>query len=148
MRELPQKYVDSPGIQWDLMVSRRFSWNLVESIGFGWILMDTGICAWKKWDTQDKWSQRVAECRQSGLSVRQWCNEQGINPKTYYYWQRKLFQIAQQQAQIEFTSVPVLQPDTESSVVATLRNGDFVVDLYRGAYFEVIQAICHALQSC
>ncbi len=110
--------------------------------------MDTGIYAWKKRDTRAKWSQRVAECRQSGLSVRQWCNVQGINPKTYYHWQRKLFLMAQQQAQIEFASVPVLQPDTEPSVVATLRNGDLVVDLYRGADCEVIQAICLALQSC
>lgn len=110
--------------------------------------MDTGICAWKKRDTQAKWSQRIAACRQSGLSVRQWCNEQGINPKTYYHWQRKLFLMAQVQAQVEFASVPVMQPDAESSVVATLRNGDFVVDLYRGAAHEVIQAICQALQSC
>lgn len=110
--------------------------------------MDTEICAWKKRDTQAKWSQRVAECRQSGLSVRQWCNEQGNNPKTYYYWQRKLFQMAQRQAQIEFASVPVFLPDTESSVVATLRNGNFVVDFYQGADLEVIQAICQALQLC
>lgn len=130
------------------MDSRRFSLNLVESIGIGGILMDTGICAWKKRGTQAKWSQRVAECRQSGLSVRQWCDEQGINSKTYYHWQRKLFLMAQEQAQVEFASVPVMQPDAESSVVATLRNGDFVVDLYRGADHEVIQAICQALQSC
>lgn len=44
--------------------------------------MDTGICAWKKRDTQAKWSQRVAEYRQSGLSVREWCNGEGFNPKT------------------------------------------------------------------
>ena len=54
----------------------------MESIGIGGILMDTGICAWKKRDTQAKWSQRVAEYRQSGLSVREWCNGEGFNPKT------------------------------------------------------------------
>lgn len=27
--------------------------------------METGICAWKERNTQAKWSQRVAECRQS-----------------------------------------------------------------------------------
>lgn len=52
------------------------------------------------------------------------------------------------QAQVEFASVLVLQPDVEPSAVATLRNGDLVVDLYRGADCEVIQAICQALQSC
>ena len=52
--------------------------------------------------------------------------------------------MAQEQAQVELASVPVLQPDAETSVVATLRNGDLVVDLYRGADREVIQDICHA----
>ena len=99
------------------------------SIGFGRTLMDTEIRAWEKWDTQAKWSLRVEECRQSGLSVRQWCDEQGINPK-YCRRQRKLFLLAQEQAKVEFASVPVLQFDAESSVVATLRNSDFVVGLY------------------
>lgn len=55
--------------------------------------------------------------------------------------------MAQEQAHVEFASVPVLQPKAELSVVATLRNGDFVVDLYRGADRGVIQAICYTLQS-
>ena len=38
-----------------------------------------------------EWSQRVAECRSSGLSVTRWCAEQGIKPKTYFNWQKKVF---------------------------------------------------------
>ena len=30
-----------------------------------------------------QWSQRVAECRSSGLSVTRWCAENEIKPKTY-----------------------------------------------------------------
>ena len=30
------------------------------------------------------WSQRVADCRSSGLSVNRWCAEHDIRPKTYY----------------------------------------------------------------
>ena len=29
------------------------------------------------------WSQRVADCRSSGLSVNRWCAEHDIKPKTY-----------------------------------------------------------------
>lgn len=78
------------------MKSDKFPKVLWESCGVYRFLMDTGICAWKKRDTQAKWSQRVAECSHSGLSVRQWCNEQGINPNTYCHWQRKLFLMAQE----------------------------------------------------
>ena len=34
-----------------------------------------------------EWAQRVQSCRESGLSVRQWCDENGLSAKTYYYWQ-------------------------------------------------------------
>ena len=36
-----------------------------------------------------EWSQKVADCRQSGLSVKRWCNENGTSVKTYYSWQKK-----------------------------------------------------------
>ena len=31
-----------------------------------------------------EWAEQIRACRQSGKTVRQWCNEQGINPKTFY----------------------------------------------------------------
>ena len=31
-----------------------------------------------------EWSAWIAECRRSGVSVRIWCNEQGISEKTNY----------------------------------------------------------------
>ena len=34
------------------------------------------------------WKQRVKECRTSGKTVQAWCNENNINTKTYYRWQR------------------------------------------------------------
>ncbi len=32
----------------------------------------------------------IMECRQSGLSDYQWCQKQGINPRTFYNWVSKL----------------------------------------------------------
>jgi hypothetical protein len=37
-----------------------------------------------------KWAQIIHERQESGQTVKQWCKENGINEKTYYYWQRKL----------------------------------------------------------
>lgn len=39
-----------------------------------------------------EWSQKVADCRQSGLSVKRWCSENGTSVKTYYSWQKKVFE--------------------------------------------------------
>lgn len=31
-----------------------------------------------------EWARQIQECQQSGQSVKQWCEEQGVNRKTYY----------------------------------------------------------------
>lgn len=36
--------------------------------------------------------QLITECRQSGLTDRQWCIEQGISPSTFYHWIKVLHQ--------------------------------------------------------
>jgi len=36
------------------------------------------------------WAGILRARRDSGLSVRCYCQEQGINEKTYYYWQKRL----------------------------------------------------------
>jgi len=37
-----------------------------------------------------RWSGIIRERAESGKTVKQWCSENGICAKTYYYWQRKL----------------------------------------------------------
>ena len=39
-----------------------------------------------------QWSRKIVACRSSGMTVRTWCQKNGISEKTYYYWQRRLFQ--------------------------------------------------------
>ena len=36
------------------------------------------------------WTERVRECHTSGMTVKAWCEQNNINQKTYYYWQRKV----------------------------------------------------------
>lgn len=38
----------------------------------------------------DRWHMLIQTCRQSGQTVVNWCEENNINIKTYYYWLRKL----------------------------------------------------------
>ena len=44
-----------------------------------------------------EWSARIAECRGSGMSVREWCKARGIITKTYYYWEKQFVTEASQQ---------------------------------------------------
>jgi putative transposase len=36
------------------------------------------------------WLPIIKECRNSGMSVKNWCEQNNVNEKRFYYWQRKL----------------------------------------------------------
>ena len=93
-----------------------------------------------------EWAQRVQSCRESGLSVRQWCDENGLSPKTYYYWQRKLFQISEA-AGPRFAKIeaPV---HTAGHIAASVRIGTAQAEIYNGADAETLKALVEAMQSC
>jgi transposase len=38
------------------------------------------------------WRESLARQRQSGLSVRAWCSQEGVTETTFYYWQRAIAQ--------------------------------------------------------
>ena len=37
-----------------------------------------------------QWTKQVRDCKSSGMSTRDWCRENGINEKVYYYRQRRV----------------------------------------------------------
>ena len=80
-----------------------------------------------------KWSERIASCRNSGMSVREWCKVNGIPPSTYYNQQRKVFEASKSSAHMP---------------TATIRIGDLEADIYAGADEETIRTICLVLKSC
>ena len=36
------------------------------------------------------WAQMIQDCQQSGLSIREWCKENGVSTKTYYYRRKRV----------------------------------------------------------
>ena len=106
-----------------------------------------------------EWSQRVADCRGSGLSVTRWCAEHGIKPKTYYNWQKKVFaaMLAQQQSELSDT-VPrfaellplgdekqLTPAEKQTELVASVRIGNASMEVYGGASAEIVSALCKVL---
>ena len=112
-----------------------------------------------------EWSRKVAECRQSGLSVRRWCEENGTNVKNYYAWQKKVFEamVEEQELRLEeiqsagtnFVELPAPQQTMQiyasqstAAPIATVRIGSASVDVYPGAEPAVIAALCQVLKQC
>lgn len=50
----------------------------------------TAISAVKREVKLCDWAAQIEAQQSSGMTVQQWCSENGINPKTYYYHLRKI----------------------------------------------------------
>ena len=71
----------------------------------------------KKNVRMQEWNSQIEEQKSSGLSVQEWCQQHGINPKTYYYHLSKVreeflrsgkAENAQAQIETERAVVPIL----------------------------------------
>lgn len=101
------------------------------------------------------WSQRVQDCRGSGLSVRRWCREQGITTTTYYRWERELLAAAgssakRPQGATVFAELPApgAMQQNGSERTATLRIGENSIDLYQQMDPQMLKMLVDLLQSC
>ena len=90
------------------------------------------------------WSERIAACRSSGISVRAWCEGNGISTASYYKWQKKRFRLAAQTAP-QFAEVCVAPA---AKISATVHLGNVSVDVHSGADAETTAMLLQILQSC
>ncbi len=98
------------------------------------------------------WTQRIAECRRSGMQVKTWCQTHGVSKKTYYYWQRRVLGTTQNEEaherQPEFAEVPLRLPSCFSAVVASLDIAGVSVQVFAGADEQTLCALLRALKAC
>lgn len=90
------------------------------------------------------WSEWIAACRSSGISVRAWCEGNGISTASYYKWQKKLFCLAAQSAP-QFAEVCVAPV---AKISATVHLGTVSVDIHSGADAETTAMLLRILQPC
>ena len=91
------------------------------------------------------WAERVSACRSSGLSVKDWCRENGVCEQTYYKWQRKLLAAVEEQQRVQFAAVPV---SVSAGAVAAVEYRDLRVEVYAGADRETLAALLQAVREC
>ena len=101
----------------------------------------------------------MADCRQSGMSIKRWCEKNGVTTKTYYNWQKKVFSfmVEQQKLQLDteeqescFVELPPSQQVQQAAgdIVANIQMGQASVNIYSGADSKMVQALLQALKPC
>ena len=102
------------------------------------------------------WAERIKECRASELTVKTWCLEHGIKLSTYYTWQKRVFNAASSKMQPSTgKSTPVFAEITQdlhvaapANIAATLRAGEFSIEIYDNAFATFIESMLRGLKSC
>ena len=106
-----------------------------------------------------EWKEKVAICRSSGQTVKSWCEEEGISPKKYYYWERAVLAEAEKQVATaesnsrgpNFVAVPALDGqrisgEEQRALAAKVRKGRVEVEIYGGAEAETIEVLLRVLK--
>lgn len=107
--------------------------------------MEDGLQAMNHRQNLAVWADRITACRGSGLSVRDWCRENGLAEGSYYRWQRKLYgELTKKQTFVEVSLSPAAGP----TVAATVSTGDLRMEINTGADEETIRMLLRALKSC
>mgnify|MGYP003292460198 CR=1 FL=1 len=110
--------------------------------------MISGLQVYNEQSKLHEWAQVVSRCRGSGMSVRQWCQENGVNISSYYKWQRKVYAAAQAQQESRFVEVTPVQPAAVSGVAVTVRIAGAELDIHSGADVATVEAVLRAVKSC
>ncbi|WP_407306906.1 IS66 family insertion sequence element accessory protein TnpA [Desulfosporosinus sp. SB140] len=69
---------------------------------------------------EQRWRDRIKEYRQSGLSVKEWCLQNGLKNTSFHYWVKKFKIIERQDARDNTFAEVVLLPEGNNSTEETL----------------------------
>ena len=104
----------------------------------------TAITEIKSKVSLQEWQQRVLDCQNSGMSVKAWCQQNGISTGSYYFHLRKIRESVLEENQI----IPLEPPKPVSSSGIRIEFAGITVTLPENAAPEQLAAVLSALKSC
>ncbi|AFM43123.1 hypothetical protein Desaci_4272 [Desulfosporosinus acidiphilus SJ4] len=112
----------------------------------------------------EKWRKLIYECRNSGQTIRTWCNEHNISPQTFYRWQRVVWDAGTQNLlegskrqpvmildeTAVFAEYPLSAPiqSAPASTAAVILHLDAVtLEIQNGVSSETVEAVLRAVKA-
>ena len=96
------------------------------------------------------WIPIINECCNSGQTKKAWCKEHGIDIKSFYYYQRKLYNTVMEE-QTKFIELKPVESTSVSSLpstsVARLTINGVVLELCPGVDSETVTSIVRGLKN-
>ena len=115
----------------------------------GYFIMSTELQELNGQNKLALWAARISECRNSGLSVKNWCKENAICEQTYYKWRKKIFAMAKAQQELQFAEItPVMPVSNNYQIALSIHAGEIAADIHNGADPATVEAVFHILKLC
>ena len=129
-------------------------------------IMDFSLLTPDKQVKYQYWLHVIHECRSSGLTNQDWCEQNGISLKSYYYWISKLRKLAVEDLPRkeyissakssdptgnEFVELPTpvkMEHVGSSKPAAVLKKGNVSVELYETTTESFLQMLIKVVQKC
>lgn len=100
------------------------------------------------------WTPIIHECKNSGMTVKDWCVENDINEKRFYYWQRRVREevlapaMTSQQVNPSFIRIPNQaprsSPDFQPDMV--LNYGNLRMELKNSVTSELLDKVIQVIR--
>ena len=106
--------------------------------------LTTAITEIKSKVSLQEWQQRILDCQNSGMSVKAWCQQNGISTGSYYFHLRKIRESVLEENQI----IPLEPPKPVSSTGIRIESAGITITLPETITPEQLTAVLTALKSC
>ena len=106
--------------------------------------LTTAITEIKSKVSLQEWQQRVLDCQNSGMSVKAWCQQNGISTGSYYFHLRKIRESVLEENQI----IPLEPPKPVSPSGIRIESDSITITLPETVSPEQLTAVLTVLKSC
>lgn len=104
---------------------------------------------------KEKWIKLIKSYNESGLSIRKWCEENGVSPTQYYYWLRVIREETLIKAgtlavtgQTQFAEIKPIKEESKSygkGICAVLRSNGNEIEVLNNADPNTLEIILRIL---
>lgn len=105
------------------------------------------------------WTSRIQECRASSQTVADWCSENDISIKSYYYWMRKIkseafealpaerkSKVLPQKRDNPFAEVALTEKTRANACAIKIHVSGLLLEIQNGADRQTVEHTLHAIQ--
>jgi len=88
------------------------------------VMSDTAIESRRANPKANDWAERIAAQQRSGISVKQFCKEQGVSEYSFYAWRKRLRESGPVRFALVERNAPRQERTTESALELVLATGE------------------------